>query len=83
MNAPNDNTAPSRSGRQGPITSWGHRHLRVIAAVRFAVGIFLTGLGAVMVSRGAYVLAALPLAGAAVHFSWGSWQLILARSVSR
>ena len=83
MNAPNDKTAPSRSGMQRLITPWARRHLRAIAAVRFAVGIFLTGLGAVMVSRGAYGLAVLPLAGAAVHFSWGSWQLILARSAPR
>jgi hypothetical protein len=80
MYAQNDNATPSRSGMQRLITPWGYRHLRTVAGVRLAVGIFLTCLGAVMLSRGVYGLAALPLAGAAVHFSWGSWQLAIARS---
>ena len=71
MTTPNDNT---------PYSRWGSRRLRTVAGVRFASGIFLTGLGAVMLSRGVYGLAALPLAGAAVHFVWGSWQLSMARS---
>jgi hypothetical protein len=54
-------------------------NLRTIAGVRFAVGIFLTVLGAVMISRGADALAALPLAFAVVHFVWGSRQLTIAR----
>jgi hypothetical protein len=53
--------------------------LRTVASVRFAVGIFLTALGAVMISRGAYALAALPLVFAVVHFVWGSRQLSMAR----
>jgi hypothetical protein len=80
MNAPNDNTAPSRSGMRRLITPWAYRHLRTIAGVRFAAGIFLACLGVLMLSRGAYGWAALPLAGAAVHFSWGYWQLTIARS---
>jgi hypothetical protein len=68
MNAPNDNTTPP------------YPHLRTIASVRLAVGIFLTGLGALLLSRGAYGWAALPLAGAAVHFSLGYWQLAIVRS---
>jgi hypothetical protein len=79
MNAVNENTALSRWNPR----RWSPRRLRAVAAVRFAVGIFLTGLGAVMVSRGAYGLAVIPLAGAAVHFTWGSWQLMLARSATR
>jgi hypothetical protein len=66
MTAPAHNTDPTR--------------LRAVARIRFAVGIFLTVLGALMICRGAYGLAALPLAFAAVHFVWGSWQLALARS---
>jgi len=66
MTAPAHNTDPTR--------------LRAVAGIRFAVGIFLTVLGALMFSRGAYGLAALPLAFAAVHFVWGSWQLTAARS---
>ena len=55
-------------------------YLRSVAGVRFAVGIFLTVLGAVLLARGAYELAAVPLAIAAGHFAWGSWQLRIARS---
>jgi hypothetical protein len=80
MNAPNDNTTPSRSGLRSLVTPWGYRHLRTVAGVRFAAGIFLTGLGVLLLSRGAYGWAALPLAAAAVHFSWGYWQLTIARS---
>ena len=68
MTAPVHHTDPTR--------------LRAVAGVRLAVGIFLTVLGALMLSRGAYGLAALPLAFAAVHFVWGSWQLALARSAA-
>ena len=80
MNAPNDNTTPPRSGMRSLISPWGYRHLRAVAGVRLAVGIFLTGLGAVLLARGAYGWAALPLTAAAVHFSLGYWQLTIARS---
>ena len=80
MTAPTHTTAPARSGVQRLITPWAYRHLRVVAGVRFAAGIFLAGLGALLVSRGAYGLAAFLLAVAAVHFAWGSWQLTIARS---
>ncbi len=80
MNAPNDSTTLYRSGMRSLITPWAYRHLRVIAGVRFAVGVFLVGLGALLLSRGAYGWAALPLTAAAVHFSLGYWQLTIARS---
>jgi hypothetical protein len=80
MTAPTHDTVPSRSGMQRLITPWAYRRLRTVAGVRFAVGILLTVLGAVLLSRGAYGPAALPLAVAAVHFVWGSWQLTIARS---
>lgn len=35
---------------------------------------------ALLLSRDAYGWAALPLVAAAVHFSWGYWQLTIARS---
>ena len=34
------------------ITPWAYPHLRALAAVRFTVGIFLAGLGALMLSYG-------------------------------
>jgi hypothetical protein len=72
MSAQTHNTAPS----------WAYRHPRTVAGVRFAVGTFLVGLGAVMLSRGIYALAALLLAVAALHFALGSWRLTAARSAS-
>ncbi len=80
MNAPNDNTTPAQPGLRGLISPWAYGHLRTVAGVRFAVGIFLTGVGALLLSRDAYAWSALPLAAAAVHFSLGYWQLAIARS---
>jgi hypothetical protein len=40
MRAPNDNTTPSRSGMRSLITPWASSHLRTVAGVRFAAGIF-------------------------------------------
>jgi hypothetical protein len=82
MTATTHNTVPSRSGMRRLISPWAFRHLRTVAGVRFAAGIFLVGLGGLLISRGAYGLAALPLAGAVANFMWGSWQLALARSVA-
>jgi hypothetical protein len=51
--------------------------------VRFAAGIFLTGLATVLFARGSYGWAVLPVAGAVAHFSLGYWQLVVARSAPR
>jgi hypothetical protein len=75
-------TTPSRSGTRRVITPSKGRTLRIVAGVRFAVGIFLAVLGALLVSHGAGGLAALPLAFSVVHFAWGSWQLTIARSAA-
>jgi len=86
MTATTHNTAPSRSSlrRTGTVTRWGSRHLRVVGSVHIAVGVVLTALGAVLLPRGGTcALVALPLAiVAAVHFAWGSRQLVLARSAA-
>src|SRR4029077_1965001 len=55
--------------RRRQITQWAYPRLRALAAVRFAVGIFLAGLGALILSHG-YWFAAIPLAGAALFFSF-------------
>jgi hypothetical protein len=62
------------------ITPWAYPRLRALAAVRFAVGIFLIGLGTVMVSYGHPGLAAVPLAGAALVFSIACLDFTAARS---
>jgi hypothetical protein len=77
-----DNTTAVRPGFRGPFAPWGYRHLRTVANVRFAVGTFLTVLAAVLLAHGDYGWAMVPLAGAAVHFSLGYWQLTLARSAA-
>jgi hypothetical protein len=51
------------------ITPWAYPRLRALAAVRFAIGIFLAGLGAVLLSRAYSGWAVLPLVGAALNLS--------------
>lgn len=70
----------ARGRRQ--ITPWAYPHLRSLAAVRFAIGIFLAGLGAVMFAYGYHAWAALPLAGAVLHFSIAYLDITVARSAS-
>ena len=68
----------ARGRRQ--LTPWAYPHLRALAAVRLAVGLFLTGLGAVFLAHGDYGWAAIPLAGAALHFAIGYLDITVARS---
>jgi len=95
MRTATDQTTSSQSGRlssgfpgvasidfRSMISPWGYRHLRGIAAVHFAVGVFLAGLGAVMLSHGFYGWAALPLAGLALNFAVGCADIAVARSAS-
>jgi hypothetical protein len=90
MHAPNDSTDPTRPpasnlvaswarGRR-QITPWAYPRLRALAAVRFTVGIFLVGLGAVLLAYGHDGWAALPLAGAALNLSIASLDAAAARS---
>ena len=69
----------ARGRRQ--ITPWAYPRLRALAAVRFAVGIFLVGLSALMLSRGYSGWVALPLAGAALNLSIAYLDITVARSV--
>jgi hypothetical protein len=83
MNALTDNNnLYRRASTRGVITSWGYRHLRFVASVRFAVAAFLLVVGCVLAFDGHFGWAALPLAFAVVHVAWGSWQLSVARSAS-
>jgi hypothetical protein len=63
-------------------TPWAPPRLRLLAAIRFTVGIFLVGLATVMISYGHDGLAAAPLAGAALLLSIASLDLAAARSAS-
>ncbi len=68
----------ARGRRQ--ITPWAYPRLRALAAIRFIVGIFLVGVGAVLLSHGHSGLAAVPLAGAALLFSIAYLDFTVARS---
>jgi hypothetical protein len=70
----------ARGRRQ--ITPWAYQRLGAIAAVRFAVGIFLVGLGVLLLSHGHHGWAALPLVFAALHFAIASLDTTVARSAS-
>jgi hypothetical protein len=71
----------ARGRRQ--FTPWAYPRLRALAAVRFTAGLFLVGLGAVMLSHGYRGWAAVvPLAGAALLFSIASLDFTVARSAS-
>jgi hypothetical protein len=63
-------------------TPWAYPRLRALAAVRFTVGVFVVGVGAVLMSRGYDALAAVPLAGAVVLFTIASLDLSAARSAA-
>jgi hypothetical protein len=52
MRAPNDTTAPPRTGLRRLITPWEYRHRRSVASVRFASGGFTLGVGLVLLSLG-------------------------------
>jgi hypothetical protein len=82
MNASNDNTTPSRTGMRRVISPWAFDHLRLCAAIRFAVSAFLVAIAALLFTFGHGGWAALPLAGAGVHLAWGYWQLTIARSAA-
>jgi len=87
MNAPNDNTAPSRTGMRRIIPRFEFRHLRGIARLRIAAGTVLAGLGVVTLVGGAFTpkaiaWAAFFLALAALQFSVGYWYLAIVRSAS-
>jgi hypothetical protein len=88
----NDNTArkglrrwwlsPPRPGSQRLIHPWEYRHLRVFGFTHIAGGIVATGIGAFILSYGAYGWAALFLVIGALNLAVGYWELTIARSAS-
>jgi len=74
---------PPITGRRGSGVRQerAYPRLRALAAVRFAVGIFLVGLSALMLPRGYSGWVALPLAGAALNLSIAYLDITVARSV--
>jgi hypothetical protein len=92
MNAPDGNTArrglrgwwltPPRPGMQRLIIPWEHRHLRVFGVTHVVGGIVAAGVGAFILSYGAYGWAAFFLVVAALNLAAGYWELAIARSAS-
>lgn len=87
MYAQNDNTAPPRSGMRRVIAPWEYRHLRAWAGVRFAIAIVAAAAAALLLSYGREAaaepwFATLLLVGAVGNFSFGYWELTIARSAS-
>ncbi len=92
MNAANRNIAakrlrdwwasPPRSGLQRLIIPWEYRHLRAFGAMRIAGGIVAAGIGAFILSYGAYGWAAFFLVVGAADLAVGYWEITIARSAA-
>lgn len=92
MKAPNDKTAakglrgwwasPPRPGMQRLISPWEYSHLRVFGVMRSAGGIVQAGIGAFVLSYGAYGWAAFFLVLGALSLGGGYWYLNIAHSAS-
>jgi hypothetical protein len=80
---PASNLASSWAQGRRRMTPWAYPHLRALGATRLAIGIFLTGLGALLISQGHDGWAAIPLAGAVLHFSIGGLDMTAARTAHR
>jgi hypothetical protein len=64
-------------------TPYAYPRLRLLAAVRFIVGIFLVGVGTVLAVHGHSAWAAIPLAGSVLLFSIAYLDFSAARSAPR
>ena len=64
------------------IIPWEYRSLRVFGVTRIAGGIVAAGIGAFILSYGAYAWAALFLVLGALSLAGGYWELTIARSAS-
>ncbi len=92
LDAANHNTAakrlrewwasPPRSGLQRLIIPWEYRHLRVFGVMRVAGGILAAGIGAFILSYGAYGWAALFLVFGVLDLAVGYWEMTIARSAA-
>jgi hypothetical protein len=65
------------------ITPWAYPYLRALGVLRLTVGLFVTVVGVVLISRGHDGLAAIPLAGAVLLFAIGSLDTAAARYAHR
>jgi hypothetical protein len=70
----------ARGRRQ--ITPWAFPRLLFLAVTRLTIGIFLVGVGAVLVARGHDGWGAVPFAGAALLLAIGSLDMAVVRSAA-
>ncbi len=92
MNAANDDAvrkglrgwwaSPPRSGLQRLIIPWEYRHLRTFGVMRIAGGIVAAGIGAFILSYGAYGWAAFFLVVGAANLAVGYWEITIAHSAA-
>jgi hypothetical protein len=61
------------------LTPWAYSHIRALATLRLTIGLFLAGVGALLIAHGHDGWAVIPLAGAALHFSVGSLDMTVIR----
>jgi len=66
------------SGMQRLIVPWEYRHLRVFGVMRVAAGIVAAGIGAFILSYGAYGWAAFFLVLGTVALGVGCWEVTIA-----
>jgi hypothetical protein len=69
----------SRSFMSRLIPPWWYWHPRAWVALRLATGLYLAGLGTLLLSHGYHGWAALALASAALHLSLGYLEINIAR----
>lgn len=65
------------------LTPWAYPRLRALAALRFAIGIFLVGVSVLVIADGHSGWAVVPLLGAALHFSVAYLDSSVVRSAPR
>jgi len=82
MNGHNDNTAPPRTGMRRVIPPWEYRNLRAWARLRIGAGFAKVLAGSVLLSLHAYGWGALFLVAGMLAYTFGSWEMSVARSVS-
>ena len=82
MNAPNDNTAPPRTGMRRLIPRFEFRHLRGFGVTRITGASVQAAAGLMCLSYGVYGWAAFFLVLAALNLAGGCWYLTIARSAS-
>jgi hypothetical protein len=68
--------------RRRRMTPWAYPRMRALGIMRLSIGAFLVVVGALLLASGHSGWAAIPLAGAALHFSIGGLDTAAANSAA-